>query len=165
MTTKTKIRLVAASAALLTSVAAMIPAKVINVTAPAADPQIAHAQQNPIDEIEKVAEEYGIKPEHLLAISAQESSLGKLQSGDNGCSRGWFHINLCANPDASGIIGDPAKEAAWVSGKLLSYGYHEDLTLSLARYNAPANPNYAYAELVKKRLGELEIFLEPYQDP
>lgn len=164
MTTTKKIRLVAAAATITISAIAATPMAMMIIKPTDAD--LVEKPLNPIDEIVKVAELKGIKPEHLLAISAQESSLGKRKSGDNGCSLGWFHINTCANPEASGIIGNPAKEAAWVADKLISYGYLEGkITLSFARYNSPANPNYAYAELVKKRLVELDKFLEPYQAP
>lgn len=138
----------------------------ISLTAKEANRTSDPAYQSPITEIVKVAEAKGIKPEHMLAISAQESSLGKFKSGDGGCSLGWFHINTCANTGTSGIIGNPAKEAAWVADKLISYGYLEGkVTLAFARYNAPARPNYAYAEQVEKRLGELDKYLKHYEKP
>lgn len=164
MSTANKIRLAAISAALLTSVIAAIPSKTMIVT-PA---DLEQTFKSPIQEIMKVAKAKGINPDHLLAISAQESSLGKFKSGDNGCSKGWFHINTCpnANPAAAAIIGDPEREAEWVADKLISYGYLEGkITLAFARYNSPANPNYVYAEQVEKRLAELDIYLEPYRTP
>jgi hypothetical protein len=162
MITTKRIRQIAATIAIILTAAAIagafIKPRVIEIK----------AAKSPIDEIVEVAKAKGIKPEHLLAISAQESSMGKFLSGDNGCSKGWFQINTCpgANPAASGIIGNTAKEAVWVADKLISYGYLEgNITLSFARYNSPVKPNFAYAELVKKRLLELDKFLEPYQTP
>ncbi len=119
--------------------------------------------QSPIDKIRTVARLNNIPEEDLLAISAQESSLGKAKVGDSGCSRGWFHINLCANPEAKDLIGDPEQEAAWVVNRLIRYGYRTDRKLAIARYNSPAKPNFAYAELVEKRLKELDLFLAPYE--
>lgn len=108
------------------------------------------AKRSEMDIIKEVAERKNIKEEHLLAIAQQESAMGKFLIGDNGCSQGWFQINVCANPRTQEIIGDFEKEAEWVADLLINYGYCEGyITLSLARYNNPSFPNHRYAEQVK----------------
>lgn len=162
MSTNKRIRRALFLAAIISSgIIALIPCRVISFTAPVSAPQ--QVPTNPIDEIRSVASIKGVAANDLLAISAQESSLGRFTTGDSGCSRGWFHINLCANPSAANVIGDITAESSWVADRLLSYGYHADRILAIARYNAPAAPNYAYAALVEKRLGELELFLVRYE--
>lgn len=118
--------------------------------------------KNPIAIIRTVAHEKGISENDMLAIGAQESSLGRAKVGDHGCSHGFFHINLCANADATELIGDVRLESVWVANKLLAYGYVSDRRTAIARYNSPVRPNYAYADLVEKRLSELPLFLKPY---
>lgn len=120
---------------------------------------------NPVAIIRTIAREKDIAPNDLLAISAQESSLGMAKTGDKGCSHGFFHINLCANPDAKGLIGDVESETTWVANRLIAYGYFTDRRTAIARYNSPNNPNYKYADLVDKRLPELPLFLKPYNLP
>lgn len=128
--------------------------------------EIVHEEPtNPIAIIRTIAREKGISENDMLAIGAQESSLGMAKVGDHGCSRGFFHINLCANPDATELIGDVREESVWVAKKLLAYGYATDRRTAIARYNSPVRPNYIYADLVEKRLSELPLFLKPYNVP
>lgn len=151
---------ISAASILVCSAVGSLPARTFAIDVPAAEPP--NMQESPIDEIRQVAAATGIAANDLLAISAQESSLGKFTSGDNGCSRGWFHINLCVW-DAADLIGNIAAEARWVAAKLNEYGYAADRVTAIARYNAPARPNYDYAAQVQKRLGELKVFLRPYE--
>lgn len=111
------------------------------------------AEEKPIDIIKNVASENDIDPVDMLAMAHLESLLGKLQTGDSGCSKGYFHINLCANPGARNVIGDVREEALWVANRLIGYGYLEDggRTKAIAMYNAPARPNYKYAKNVEDR--------------
>ncbi len=116
-----------------------------------------------IEIIIRVAEEKGIKPKHLIALSLQESSLGKFLVGDAGCSHGYFHINICANPDAKNVIGDVEAETRWAADKLISHGYLEGfITLSFAKYNSPANPEIGmpHAKRVKARFPHAISLLE-----
>lgn len=139
----------------------VLPARSFTIDGPEVPP-VAIVPPSPIDEIRTVAEKNGIQAEDLLAISAQESSLGKFLSGDGGCSRGWFHINLCVW-DAADIIGNVAKEAQWAAERLNEYGYALDRITAIARYNRPARPNYAYAALVEQRKNELGIYLARFE--
>lgn len=112
--------------------------------------------------IATLAESHNIAPEHLLAISAQESSLGRALEGDGDCSKGWFHINICehANPDAEPLIGDIKKETKWVIKKLKEYGYETNVRLAIAKYNRPSRPNFEYADRVLgPRLKEIKELL------
>ncbi len=103
-----------------------------------------------IQKIKKIAIQNGIDQYDLLGIALRESSLCKALTGDGGISKGCFHANLRDNPEAKSLIGDVEKEAQWVADKLISYGYKDGFrTLSFARYNRPARPNYEYAEKVK----------------
>ncbi len=106
---------------------------------------------DPIEIIKDIADQNGIQQIDILAISHQESLLGELKVGDEGCSLGWFHINTCVHDGTKEIIGDVKKEAEWVAEKLLSYGYQEDRMLAIAKYNAPAYPNWEYANRVEQR--------------
>jgi hypothetical protein len=114
---------------------------------------------NPVEIITQVAKANGIKPIDLLGIAAQESSFGKFQIGDKGCSIGFFQINICANQDAKGIIGNLANETQWVATRLNDLGYQTDNRRAIAAYNRPANPNYKYEELVEKRISEIASFI------
>lgn len=107
--------------------------------------------QDPVEIIKAVADEKGIDQVDLLAVSYQESLLGKLKVGDHGCSLGYFHINTCARPDAKALIGDVRKEATYAANLLVQYGYSENKKKAFARYNAPNNPNWEYAERVEGR--------------
>jgi len=112
-------------------------------------------KETSLEIITRVAEEKGIEPKHLIALSLQESSLGKFLVGDEGCSHGYFQINLCANPGAKDVIGNVEAEANWAGDKLISHGYLDGyITLSFAKYNAPSNPQRGmlHAERVKARI-------------
>lgn len=150
----------ASSSAFVTMVVstAFLPAYVIEIEI---DQQEQQAQRAPtvVEIISSVAQAKEIKPEHLLGIAAQESSFGKFVVGDEGCSVGLFHINTCANPDVKDIIGNLLLETEWVANRLLDFGYHQDIRKAIARYNRPVNPNWKYADLVEKRIGEIEKFI------
>jgi hypothetical protein len=133
----------------------LIPGRSIQIRAED-NPEIVE-EDTPKQIITKVARRNGLDPNDLIAISIQESSFGKFQSGDGGCSNGYFHLNHCADPARKQIIGDIEKEAQYVCELLIKYGYKENKTLAFARYNSPNNPNFAYAEKVKSRLKEIGL--------
>lgn len=111
-------------------------------------------------QIKNVANQYNIPAEVIFAIAGQESSYGKFKIGDKGCSQGYFHINTCVFKEAKKIIGNVEEETKWVAKKLVEYGYTKNYkTLALAKYNAPANPNWEYAEKVKSRIEEAKKLL------
>lgn len=120
---------------------------------------ILEGKNTPYSLLIKKAQSSNIDPGHLLAISAQESSLGKHLIGDGGKSKGWFQINTAVYPVA--FIGDVGKEADWVISKLKEYGYDKNPRLAIAMYNRPARPNFAYADLVLgPRLTEVRELLK-----
>jgi hypothetical protein len=130
-----------------------IPARTIEIK-----PE-ARTQSTTVEIIAEIAGANGIEPIHLFGIAAQESSFGKFQVGDSGCSRGFFHINICVNQGAKEIIGDLIKETQWVAKRLNDLGYQTDSRKAIAAYNRPADPNYKYADLVEKRIGEIDKFI------
>lgn len=139
--------------ALLTGYAGnKIPAREIIIEKPVEEIQTEKIEEtDPIEIIKNVADEYGIRQIDILAIAHIESLLGELQEGDSGCSKGWFHINTCANPTAEPVIGNVKTEAQWVVKKLLEYGYNSDIDTAIAKYNAPYAPNFDYLKRVKER--------------
>lgn len=132
----------------------LLPARTIEIRI---TPQ--ERQATNIEIIAEIARANGIEPIHLYGIAAQESSFGKLKIGDNGCSNGWYHINICANSNAKEVIGDLKKETKWVADRLNYLGYQIDSRRAIAAYNRPSSPNYKYADLVEKRINEIEKFI------
>lgn len=109
----------------------------------------------------RIAEINDIRGDDILAMWHLESLTGDALIGDQGCSRGNFHINLCANPDAKNVIGDIEKEAQWVADKLNGYGYRDGYeTLAIAKYNLPSNPNWKYAEKVDQRKKYIKKYID-----
>ena len=149
-----KIVLLVATALLLLPM--VIPGRSFEITR-----EEIEAANDPIEIIKRVADKRGIAQEDMLAISHQESLLGKIKVGDEGCSLGYFHINTCVHVAAIKIIGDVRAEAEWVSDRLEEYGYiGGSRRKAIAMYNAPANPNWNYADQVEGR----KKFIEKYVD-
>jgi hypothetical protein len=153
---ETRIEEVVLTAAIVAWAAfASLPARTVEIV-PVAQP----ALETEAETIAEVASANGIEPIHMFGIAAQESSFGKAKVGDEGCSKGWFHINICKNREAASVIGFLKSEAEWVADRLNELGYQVDSRRAIARYNRPADPNYEYAELVEKRIGEINKFVK-----
>jgi len=144
--------------AAMISAPSIIPARVIRITS-----EEIEKANDPIETIKLVAKENGIREIDMLAISHQESLLGKLRVGDKGCSLGYFHINTCVH-EVPGVIGNVRSEAEWVADKLNGYGYPDDSRKAIAMYNSPANPNWDYADKVESRKRYVEQYIKANED-
>jgi hypothetical protein len=95
-------------------------------------------------EIAGAAEQYGLNPELLAAVAAQEtggpdSNSGRNVVGDGGHGRGLFQIDDRSHPFASTAAAmDPAKNADYAAGMLagLLKQYQGNLHEALSAYNS-----------------------------
>lgn len=87
------------------------------------------APETKIEMQARIANEEGVPPKMLRAIGVLESGEGKKMVGDNGLSRGWYHIyfvNTCEHKQTAKCIKaedrmDFEKSTRWVAKRLKAH--------------------------------------------
>jgi len=95
----------------------------------------------------------------LWAMSYQESKLGYLMIGDQGRSKGWFHIQTKMHQLSEACALDLNCSADWTLKRLITKGFPIYWTYSVQSHNGfgtPAAKRGEYAEIIKKEIASLD---------
>lgn len=95
----------------------------------------------------------------LWAMSYQESKLGWLMTGDQGRSRGWFHIQTKMHQLSDACALDLNCSADWTLKRLISKGFPIYWTYSVQSHNGfgtPAAKQGEYAKIIAKEIAMIK---------
>ena len=95
----------------------------------------------------------------LWAMSYQESKLGYLMTGDQGRSKGWFHIQIKMHNITEECARDLDCSADWTLKRLIAKGFPVYWTYSVQSHNGfgtPAAKQGEYAKIIAREIADIK---------